>query len=344
MEQKSIESELIPKSYTKDAKIISIMNTFGLIQGFIVIFSLVAGATILLKVMFIRCKNFSTIFLVTLSGFFHCFYCVVILNYVKQSLNGDCHHGCLDFYPVSILSNAIIFLAITLSAMKTEAENTKRSHPIQKVLLTFDTIMGTALLLYANSLEKDHLETEHKPSLDIVKSVHMYFTVCEKDIHKVSYIFAIEYILFYAPLIWILVNILRQNYLRDEDFRMYKFQILRKCCHDYENDDCRCNLFNTLFQAILFYNGVCLLVIRPIFIFYSLADNSLYRDILPSLTNTVMFVLLCIEYLTAELKSHIRPSKTSLDKIETKDLKSEPDVCILAVSEGDIKKAIPYDI
>lgn len=95
---------------------------------------------------------------------------------------------------------------------------------------------------------------------------------------------------------------------------------------------------------MLFYNGICLLVVRPILIFYRLADNTPYRDILPSLTNTVMFVLLCIECLTAEFKAHIRPSKSLLDESEDKDLKSEPEVCVVPVSEGYIKKAISYDI
>lgn len=110
--------------------------------------------------------------------------------------------------------------------MNSEAENSKQSHPIQKALLTFNTVMGTVFLLFANSLEKDDIEADQKPSLSIVKSVHMYFTVCEKNIQSESYIYAVEYILFYFPMVWILVNIVRQNYTRDGGKWLYVFNYL----------------------------------------------------------------------------------------------------------------------
>lgn len=60
----------------------------------------------------------------------------------------------------------------------------------------------------------------------------------------------------------------------------------------------RCNKMNYAVQIVLFYMGIGIMVARPVQLVYGFIHNEAVIDIIPSLTNTVVYSFLSLEYLT----------------------------------------------
>jgi hypothetical protein len=73
--------------------------------------------------------------------------------------------------------------------------------------------------------------------------------------------------------------------------------ILKSCAK--HNTFCdRCHKMNYGVQIVLFYMGIGILVARPVQLMYGFIHNEAVIDVIPSLTNTVVYSFLSLEYLT----------------------------------------------
>ena len=93
---------------------------------------------------------------------------------------------------------------------------------------------------------------------------------------------------------------------------LVRLKILDHGCQEKGFTSCICTRLNTAYAAILFYSFIVLFIGRPAMILHGHMTSGAFRDIFPSLLQSVAYCFFCSEYIIWCYRLNlIRPRRTS---------------------------------
>lgn len=273
------------------------MTLFALevLQSVVLFGTLAAGFLVLLFLMLDNCKHTIITVVIVTTGLVHELYCASVLGYFKRLMQIESlrpkDDGCRDFFVPTLISNVIFITIITTHVVRAGSFISSKSTAFN--LIVVHALFSISLIIWQNPEKSLH----QTASMNLTSDVQVYFTVCRNNVvQNASHIF-MEYLVYYLPLLCFYVWIASQLSTADAGISFWNIAILKSCVRG--NAICgRCYKMNYAFQIVLFYIGVGVMVARPIQLLYGVIHNEPVIDVIPSLSNTVVYSFLSLEYLT----------------------------------------------
>lgn len=273
------------------------MTLFALevLQSVVLFGTLAAGFLVLLFLMLDNCKHTIITVVIVTTGLVHELYCASVLGYFKRLMQIESlrpkDDGCRDFFVPTLISNVIFITIITTHVVRAGSSISSKSTAFN--LIVVHALFSISLIIWQNPEKSLH----QTASMNLTSDVQVYFTVCRNNVvQNASHIF-MEYLVYYLPLLCFYVWIASQLSTADAGISFWNIAILKSCVRG--NSICgRCYKMNYAFQIVLFYIGVGVMVARPIQLLYGVIHNEPVIDVIPSLSNTVVYSFLSLEYLT----------------------------------------------
>ncbi|XP_061178476.1 uncharacterized protein LOC133187135 [Saccostrea echinata] len=266
-----------------------------ILQSLVLFGTLSAGFLVLLFLMLDNCKHTVITVVIVTTGLVHELYCASVLGYFKRLMQIESlrpkDDGCRDFYVPTLIANAIFFTIITKYVISTGTLIPYKK--LIKRVVILHSLLSVSLLIWQNPAKS----REQIASMNLTTDVQVYFTVCRNDVVRNCLYTVMEYVVFYLPLASLYFWIATINSTNDTGISFWNINILKSCANS--NTFCsRCHKMNYAVQIVLFYMGVGIMVARPVQLMYGFIHNEAVIDVIPSLTNTVVYSFLSLEYLT----------------------------------------------
>ncbi|WAR21971.1 hypothetical protein MAR_015945 [Mya arenaria] len=293
----------------------TVMFIFKLFQSGLIFTALVAGVICVGHVVFVRrknCRNTTTLFAVMLSGFLHMIACVCMLTisekYTTRLANlGHLSAGsCMDYSMTAALANAVVLVFIVHNIF---VQNFKWSVcSCLAYAVTLGSIVTGSVFILKIVPQNSQLPVAQQSLVTLgtagSQHVEVFWSVCQKNAHEERWALLTEYVLIYLPVIVTVLVALCINKTKQTEVDTTELRILSNIECNVPGLKCDCVQLNTAMVAVLIYSAIVLLMVRPGYIMYAYATSGYFRDILPSLLQTVMFTFICSEYIGKVL---IRP-------------------------------------
>lgn len=315
--RQSLCQRLLPNNRSNDCYILtqdslsttqSIMWLYKVFQNGLIFVSLVAGLAVTGHMLYCRstkCRNWFTVFATVVTGFFHMMICLFLLSLSELTGYNELPHGgeqgCVDYTPAANTANVIVLTLIALNVIKQNFSSplkTACAIGIQILLSSTGFIILTmgrpdqpSDMRQTVFLTLGHKDTSH---------IDIFWSVCQKKISNEHFSLICEYGLIYIPIGVMVLIAWYKTYRRTGDIALIRMKVLdANCKRDVlSSTPCICTKLNTAFVAVLFYAFLVLFIGRPIMILYGHMTSGFYRDILPSLLQTVLYCFICSEYIT----------------------------------------------
>nr|XP_011423601.2 uncharacterized protein LOC105325641 [Crassostrea gigas]XP_034328225.1 uncharacterized protein LOC105325641 [Crassostrea gigas]XP_034328226.1 uncharacterized protein LOC105325641 [Crassostrea gigas]XP_034328227.1 uncharacterized protein LOC105325641 [Crassostrea gigas] len=273
------------------------MTFFALemLQSVVLFGTLAAGFLVLLFLMLDNCKHTVITVVIVTTGLVHELYCASVLGYFKRLMQIETlrpkDDGCRDFFVPTLIANAIFVTIITTHVVR--AGSFIRNKSTVYNLIVVHALLSISLIIWQNPEKSLH----QTASMNLTSEVQVYFTVCRNSVVQNSSHILMEYILYYLPLVCFYVWTASQLSTADAGISFWNIAILKSCAQ--RNATCsRCYKMNYAFQIVLFYIGVGVVIARPFQLLYGVIHSEPVIDVIPSLSNTVVYSFLSLEYLT----------------------------------------------
>ncbi|XP_021361210.1 uncharacterized protein LOC110455411 [Mizuhopecten yessoensis] len=268
---------------------------FSIWQFLIIALTLGVGVVAIGRIARVGCKNSPTIIVFLLCGFIHELYAIYILQTAKHIADTVTiqTEGCADFYSVCLVAMVVSLLAVGLSTIK-ETFHVQQSNTIRKIILIYTGIVLPSVIIIKSvgfSKRRDQL-----PSLQL-KSELLYVTVCERDPYSDGLVTLLEYGTIYIPFVCLLFFMYRSQKAKmlDQEMKLSQLQCLSPCREGDVRYLCRtCTRINPVFAVTLVYYIFSIMVARPFYIGCSMVLGTQYKDLLPNITITALYVFVSL--------------------------------------------------
>ncbi|KAK3096104.1 hypothetical protein FSP39_023277 [Pinctada imbricata] len=273
--------------------------SFECAQSVVLFVTLGSGFLSLLLLQIERCKHSIALTLLVTTGLLHELYCVSVLSGLKElaflhKLNTEAD-GCKNLYLPSLLCNLVTILVFSWSIIEHNFKNTTRD--VLKSLFPFHVFLVLVIFLSSNGPRTEEI---HEASYTIVpeRNMSVYFTLCRINVIESFGNILAEYFFIHLPF---LVLVLKAGFTSPTANGLTfnpDMTVLPSCSDDLHSCD-RCKQMNNGTITVIQYFLAAMFIIRPLMAVYSFSYNNSVMDIMPSLTNTVLYSFICIEYLTS---------------------------------------------
>lgn len=285
----------------------SIMWLYKVFQNGLVFVSLVAGIAVTSHMVYCRaakCRNWLTVFTTVVTGFFHMITCLYLLGLSELSGHSELPHGgqpdCVDYSPTANVANVIILTLVAVNVIRQNfSAPWKYSAMVLQVLLS-----STGLLILTRNSANQSSDMRQDVFIELGKRegsphIDVFWSVCQKLVSDEKLTLFCEYGLIYIPVAVTFLLVWYKTYRRTGDIALIRVKVLDANCGTEGTSfhPCICTKLNTAFVAIIFYSFIVIFIGRPAMIIYGHLTSGYYRDILPSLLQTVMYCFLCSEYI-----------------------------------------------
>ncbi|XP_069139402.1 uncharacterized protein [Argopecten irradians] len=272
----------------------SVVVAFSVWQFVIIVFTLGVGIVGIGRVIRVGCKNSITIVIFLLCGILHELYAIYILQTAKHSSPTDLtNEGCADFYFACLVAIVISLLVIVMSVLR-KTFNTQRSKLVRYIALVYCAAVVSLAIKLKSSGSTD--STEHLPTLQL-KSEFLYVTVCERDPYSDGLFTFLEYGTIYIPFVclYLILYYSQKAKTAEQAMKFSELQCLPACQDGSEPFLCRmCSRMNPVLAVTLLYYMFALLLARPFYIVCSMVMETTYKDLLPNITITALYVFVAI--------------------------------------------------
>ncbi|KAL3864930.1 hypothetical protein ACJMK2_006573 [Sinanodonta woodiana] len=286
------------------------MHVYHVIQTFFMLLSVLAGVITGCHLIFFQaghCKNWGLLTTTLIVGLIQILICMFFLDMSERSTLNQMSLGqvqkCIDYSPTATLSNAVIMFVIAVNIVLHNWDVFLKRLVLISTLLVCST-SGLVMLFRDMASHPTNMQQEVFATLGYVNytQIEIFWTVCLEDIPEECCRLLYEYILIYLPVFLICLKVWAKSYSEYSNVKGESplvFQIIDTTCGVSEKgkSSCVCARFNGVYFAILIYSALILFLARPGMIVYGLLQSNKFRDILPSLLNTVIFCLFSIEYI-----------------------------------------------
>ncbi|XP_033756947.1 uncharacterized protein LOC117339468 isoform X2 [Pecten maximus] len=293
-------------SYPVEARVIV---AFSVWQFVIVVLTLGVGIVAIGRLVRVGCKNCTTIIVYLLCGLLHELYAIYILQTAKQRTDDVTvrNEGCADFYFVCLVAIVISLLVVSLSTVrKTFAP--KKAKLIRNIALVYTAIVVPLAIKFKSLGSSD--SKEHLPTLQL-KSEFLYVTVCERDPYSDGLSTLLEYGAIYFPFsgLYLILYYSQRARSSDKEMKFSELQCLPACQEGDLPYLCRtCTRVNPVLAVTLIYYIFAILMARPFYIGCSMVLGTTYKDLLPNITITALYVFVSL-YCTFDI--YLFPKKST---------------------------------
>ncbi|KAL4231222.1 hypothetical protein ACF0H5_008804 [Mactra antiquata] len=298
--------------------IMDIFNTmflFRLFQNGLLFTSIVAGFLSIVHIFRFRqrlCENAIILLVLLGTGFIN----MIVLAYFLQLsdrtsfvfLSRGSTPQCYDFSLPATISNSIILSAVIGSVITQNIRPAKAGKVVWCLMVGCITGgLGLICLITYNSSMTVY--DDRFLTIGNINNVHLdvFWSICPNNIHESGDRLWTEYGLIYFPMV---IAVFFASIDEKEGINLRALKIINTQCCVEEDEICVCSKFGPSFVAVMLYSVVLLLIVRPIHLMTSLADDGVFRDIIPSLLHSVLYCFVCSEYI-GTLLSQLRPRHKS---------------------------------
>ncbi|KAK3599444.1 hypothetical protein CHS0354_036460 [Potamilus streckersoni] len=282
------------------------MHAYHVLQIIFMLLFVLAGVITGCHLIFFKaghCKNWGILTTTLIVGLFQILICVFFLDMSERSTLNLMSLGrvqkCIDYSPTATLSNAVILFVIAVNIVLHNWDTFLKRLLLISTLLICST-SGLVILFRDMAFHPTSMQQEVFATLGYVNYTHIeiFWTVCLKEITAEYHRLLWEYILIYLPVFLIFLKVWATTYSSAKRKSPLVVQIINLTCGVSEKGkSCVCSGFNGVYFAILTYSALILFLARPGMIVYGLLQSNKFRDILPSLLNTVIFCFFSVEYI-----------------------------------------------
>ncbi|KAH3785357.1 hypothetical protein DPMN_163444 [Dreissena polymorpha] len=284
---------------------VEVIFLFRLVQSGLIFMAMAASIVCLWHIIYFRrksCANAGTIFAMVFAGFVHLIICVRMLSIAEEPVvlpNQAPAHLCLDYTIPALYANSIVYIFILHNLIFNHAQTTVGALLIW--ILSIGSILTGLVLISDTSGAQTVSHLNQRNFLSLMDSpkghIEAFVSVCEKHISSEIANVMIEYLLLYLPVVIIVTWALARKFLQTGEVSMLKLAILsnKECVTNSQT--CDCVKLNTVLVAVLVNSAILLFIAKPGYMLYAHATSGYFRDIIPSLLQTVLFTYICAEYI-----------------------------------------------
>ncbi|KAH3785226.1 hypothetical protein DPMN_163311 [Dreissena polymorpha] len=307
---------------------VDVMFLFRLVQSGLIFMAMAAGIVCLWHIFYFRrksCANSGTSFGIVFAGFVHLIICVRMLSIAEEPVvlpNQAPAHLCLDYTIQALYANSIVYIFILHNLIFNHAQTTVGALFIW--ILSIGSIYTGLVLIWDTSGAQDVAHLNQRNFLSFTDSpkgrLEAFVSVCEKHLSSEITNVMIEYLILYLPVIIIVTWALARNFMQTREVSMLKLDILsnKECVTNSKT--CDCVKLNTVLVAVLVNSAILLFLAKPGYMLYACLTSGYFRDIIPSILQTVLFTHICSQYICKVIVQRRREIQTQqVCKCETEN-------------------------
>lgn len=294
-------------SFETPAGIRETMWLYKVFQNGLVFVALVAGIFVAGHMLYcrsLRCRNWLLVFTTVVTGFFHMITCLFLLGLSEISGINELPLGgqqdCVDYSSSATVANAVVLTFVAISIIRQNSYSSLKMYCAMCLQIITSSI---GLIVSSSYIAGRPVNMQQKVFMTLGKKdtshIDVFWSVCQTNISEEHYRLLYEYGLIYIPVVVTVLSTWYRTYRRTGDIALVRMKILDSSCQtsDFCKTPCICTKLNTAFAALLFYSFLVLFAGRPAMIIYGHMTSGFFRDILPSLLQTVMFCFISSEYI-----------------------------------------------